>query len=525
MELIKKQFMFDCQKNKEVTFVSKEETFNLSETMEDIAYILQQRAEINILEIKKEENGVHVLGEINFSFLYMSASLDKHPAGFSGRMSFDEKINIDGMEIDDDISLDTNLENIKVDVLNSRKVRVNAVVELTVSAENKCGEEVVTDISTTDSAIQTKKNSLKFLNKVNHANETVRIEESLQLPSGHDNIGRIIWFSVWPANVDFKQQEGKVAIFGDLQVFVIYQAESDEKIQYIQEMVPFHQMISCDGCDDGVIINCRFSVDSSDVEAEADMDGEDRSLHISCMLNLDLCLFREEEAEYLEDVYSVRDNVIPETTMLTWQKLLSQNNSKCRINEVITLKNNAAPVLQLIYSSGKLKNIRQLQEEGGILVEGIVAIDGLYISSDDDKPFDKFNGELEFKHFVEIPHMDIQSEYKMDCRLEQVSVNMAGEGDIEVKALVSLQILAYDIALCPVILDIKKETMDTENVKNIPGITGYVANEEELLWDIAKKYMTTVDYLKEINNITADVVHPKDTLIIVKSVGEVLSDV
>lgn len=523
MEVIKKKFLFDCQKNREVTYVSKEETFNLNEAMEDIAYVLQPCAKINILEIKKEEGGIHVLGEISFSFLYMSASLDKRLAGYSGRMSFDEKINIDGIDDEDDISLDTNLEDIKIDVLNSRKIRVNAVVALNVTAENKCGEDVVTDISEMDCGIQTKKNSLKYLVKKNHCTETVKIEENLQIPAGNDNIGKIIWYSVTPANVDFKQQDGKVAMFGELQVFAVYHGEDDEKTEFVQEMVPFHQMISCDGCEDGVIVNCRFYVNSTDVEAQEDTDGEERSLHISCMLSLDICLYKEETQEYLEDAYSVRDNLNLQTTMLTWQKLLSQNTSKCRINDIISL-NNGSSVLQLIYGSGKLKNIRQTQDEGGILVEGVVVVDGIFISSDDDKPFDKFNGELEFKHFVEIPRMDIQSEYKIDCRLEQISVNMAGEGDVEVKALISLQILAYDITLSQVILDLTKEAYDSENAKQIPGITGYVANEEESLWDIAKKYMTTVDSLKEINNITSDVIKPKDTLIIVKSVGDVLSE-
>jgi len=525
MELIKKEVLFNCQKSRETIYFSKEESFNLNEMMEDIAFILQKSGEIKVLEVKKETGKVRVLGEVSFSILYMSASLDKRLAGFSGRMSFEEDINVDGLEETDEVSLEVNLEDISIEIVNSRKVRANAMIAMTVSAENKCGEEVLSDVETTDSAIQIKKGNLKFLNKKSCLNENVTIEENLQLQSGYENVGKIIWFNVVPANVDFKYQDGQIAIFGDLQVFVVYQSEAGEKSEFVQEMVPFHQMISCNECSEEVIVNCRFNTSSCDVEVVEDYDGEERALHISCVLDLNICMYVEETTEYVEDIYSVRDSVVPETSMLNSQKLLSQNTSKCRINEILNLDNVKTSILQLLFGNGKLKNVKQTQSEGGVLVEGTISAFGLYITSDDDKPYDKFEGELSFKHFVEIPHMDMQSEYKMDCRLEQISLNMAGENAIEVKALVSMQVLAYDIVLCPVILEIKVEDIDSDRMQKIPGITGYVVGEEESLWDIAKKYMTTVDALKDVNDITSDYVHQNDTIIIVKSVGEGLSKI
>lgn len=525
MELVKKEVSFNCQKSRETIYFSKEESFNLNEMMEDIAVILLKCGSIKVLEIKKETDKVRVLGEVSFSLLYMSASLDKRLAGFNGRMSFEEDINVDGLDETDDISLEVNLEELTIDIVNSRKIRANAMIAMTVSAENQCGDDILTDIETTDNAIQIRKGNLKYLNKKNCMNESVTIEETLQLQSGYENIGKIIWYNVTLANVDFKYQDGQIAMFGDMQVFVVYHSENGEKTEFVQEMVPFHQMISCDDCSEDVIMNCRFNNSSCDVETVEDFDGEERSLHISCVLDLNVCMYVEESDEYVEDVYSVRDNVVPETTMLTSQKLLSQNTSKCRINEVINLDKGKMAVLQLLPGHGKLKNIKQMQSDGGVLVEGNISVFGLYITSDDDKPYDNFEGELEFKHFVEIPHMDVQSEYKMDCRLEQVSLNMAGENAVEVKALVSIQILAYDIVLSPVILNIKVEDADADKMREIPGITGYVVGEEESLWDIAKKYMTTVEDLKEVNGITADYVHQNDKLIIVKSVGEELSKI
>ena len=49
----------------------------------------------------------------------------------------------------------------------------------------------------------------------------------------------------------------------------------------------------------------------------------------------------------------------------------------------------------------------------------------------------------------------------------------------------------------------KKEYEENEFLK-FPSIIGYIATGEETLWDIAKKYHTTVDSIKNGNHVLAD---------------------
>ena len=52
----------------------------------------------------------------------------------------------------------------------------------------------------------------------------------------------------------------------------------------------------------------------------------------------------------------------------------------------------------------------------------------------------------------------------------------------------------------------------------MPGIVGYVVKQGDTLWDIAKRFYTSVEVIKAVNNLTSDEIHPKDTLILVKNV-------
>ena len=58
---------------------------------------------------------------------------------------------------------------------------------------------------------------------------------------------------------------------------------------------------------------------------------------------------------------------------------------------------------------------------------------------------------------------------------------------------------------------------DYERLKKLPGITGYITNNEDTLWDIAKKYGTTVSKIMELNNLNSEDIRSGMKLLIVKS--------
>ena len=48
------------------------------------------------------------------------------------------------------------------------------------------------------------------------------------------------------------------------------------------------------------------------------------------------------------------------------------------------------------------------------------------------------------------------------------------------------------------------------------GLTGYIVHKDEKLWNIAKKYHTTVENIMKINDLSSDQVKENDRLIIAR---------
>ena len=58
--------------------------------------------------------------------------------------------------------------------------------------------------------------------------------------------------------------------------------------------------------------------------------------------------------------------------------------------------------------------------------------------------------------------------------------------------------------------------LDLKKIQDSPGIICYVVQPEDTLWDIAKKYYTTPEYLKKLNQLKEEI-RPGEKLLLVKS--------
>ena len=72
----------------------------------------------------------------------------------------------------------------------------------------------------------------------------------------------------------------------------------------------------------------------------------------------------------------------------------------------------------------------------------------------------------------------------------------------------------------PVILEVREEPVDSEKLKQMPGIVGYVVQPGDSLWKLARTFHTSVEKIMETNHLSDSQIYPGDRLILVKTVEE-----
>ena len=109
-----------------------------------------------------------------------------------------------------------------------------------------------------------------------------------------------------------------------------------------------------------------------------------------------------------------------------------------------------------------------------------------------------------------------------DCITEIGIEDVATECELvsgeEIKADVEMvmKIMTCHNCSADMVTEVRETPVDMGKIKCMPGITGYIVQKGDTLWNIAKKYYTTVENIMEINKLKSDEIFPGMKLIIVK---------
>lgn len=518
MELIKKNVHMNRLKGKMVTQLTLEDDFNVPDVKPDIDQMIKECSEIKIESVKVQDGRVSVKGKLMFKVLYCSAGSGKQIHNLNGEISFEEPVNMDDVNENDTVAVNWDVEDVNIGIINTRKFSVKAIVTLNVIAEDLYDEETAVDVTDED-PIEYVKKSLNITQIAIRKKDIFRVKEEIELSSNKPNINETLWDSADIRSIELKLLDDKISIRGELLVFVLYAAEEESApIQWIENIIPFSGIIDASGCTEEMIPNIDVRILHSDIEGKPDYDGEQRIIGCDIVLDLDINIYEEEQVEILNDVYSSSKELVPVLDEAHYENVLIKNISKCKVMDKIKVDSSKGHVLQICNSEGSVK-IDDIEIVGeGIEIAGVIYISILYVSSDDKYPLCSAKAVLPFNHTIESPGINENSIYYLKQSLEQMNGAMISSDEIEIKATVVMDALVLNKISEPIIVGIDSKPVDIEKIQAMPGIVGYLVQDEDTLWKIAKKYYTTVDSIKEINDLSSDFIKKGDRLLVVKQV-------
>lgn len=487
--------------------------YNVPEQKEDVQRIIHGTAELKAEDIRPVENYVRVTGKVYFKILYMSASGDPRPAAIEGSMPFEEMVyaQSDGNET-------FFLRNVRTEftasVVHSRKLSLRIMAEMEVGREWIRDEELTEDVES-DIPVYRKTQKMNLLRLAVSRKDTYRIKEEFNIPGTKESIGQVLLTDLSVRRLDIRMGQDEVLLRGELEVFCMY-LSAEEKADWISQSVPFEGRILCDGVTESMFYHIQHTLEDTLTDVRLDEDGEMRVLGIEAMLALRMNIFEEEETEVLKDLYSLEQQCVFDTKETVLEELLMQNQSKCKVSERLSLPELKEDVLQILHSQGGIQLESEQHTSDGIRVEGILHLSFLYLRGDDTEPYGSWQGMIPFSYLIEYPDMPEQVTSSLSYHVEQLAVTLAGSEAVEVKAVLSFDVFLRRLISAEVITDVRMEPLDAEQLAERPGIVGHIVQNGEDLWSLAKKYMTTVEGIKEVNSLNDEKVSQGDKLLIFK---------
>ena len=360
-----------------------------------------------------------------------------------------------------------------------------------------------------------KKKAMELLTLHTSKNDTYRIKEELTLPGTKETIGTVLWTDISNRKLDTKLGADELLLSGELLAFCFYESP-DGKIDWIGQTIPYEGRVECYGVDEAMYHHLNANLEDINVDIRMDEDGEMRTLGIEGTLELKIAIYQEENIDFLEDVYSLEQHCRLETKEASYEELLMQNHSKCKIAEQLSLPELKDDILQICHSSGRVQIDRTEVTEEGVQIDGVLHVSFLFVKPDDEVPFDTWQGMVPFSYLVESNESEMDMHCDITSALEQLSVSLMGGDSVEVKAVLAFHSFLRKSVKADVITDLKMEKISMEELEKRPGIVGYIVKEGDDLWTLAKRYSTTKEGIMEVNEMTDEMIKQGDRILIFK---------
>lgn len=402
----------------------------------------------------------------------------------------------------------------KVDYVNcraisSRRLEVRGAVTLKVRAMNCSGCEAIRDCG--GMGIQLKTKSMDINACVSGSENCFVLREELEL-GGRPPISQILFSQMQAVLTDYKVISGKIVTKGDLKLKMLYlPLSSDEKEppQELEYTLPISQILNAEGAGEDSDCCVTYEIGGWELQPKTDMDGEMKVLSVEAQVRASAVVHQPKTLSLVQDCYSTDCELGFEEKQLPFLHYLSGLKESHRIRESFATGKNAQSVLS---AWSRVKEQQTRYSEEGIILSANIALLALVL---DGEGIPQLCEEVvQVEHTVPLDRG--QNALLFGLRLLPVSAEATvnGSGKLDFTCQLELNGSVYSMerqsAVCAITPDEKRQKKRRED----SALCIYYADQQESVWDIAKKYNSSVAAVMEENGLDHDILSQRTMLLI-----------
>lgn len=523
MELLKKNIHTERVKSKAFLQIPLETDINVSDAKPDVARVIYNSGKIKVDEIKTGMNKIWVKGRLCYQLLYKAEGGNDTLAGMDGELPFMEEVYLDKIEGQDRVICRTHLEDLRVHIINSRKLSIQSVITLEPRVEESISEELCVELGGDEHAdagekLEYRKKSLDYLETAVKKRDLLRIHEETKLPAGMPDIGVVLWKNAQISNISFRSMDEKLDISGEMNVFVVYREDNTDKINWYETMVPFKGSVECQNSSEAMMADVTYEIGHEELTIREDSDGELRIIGIEMTIELEIKLYGKESTSIVADVYGVSCEVDAEIDAKQFKDLLAELNMEEKLSKNIRLEDSEPKLLQICHCDARAKLADAVFKDQQLTLSGEVELQVLYASNEEGGGLCPVKETVAFEISKELPEMEGAQidQYAVAVMIPQQTASIKDSSQLEWRGTMNIRVLVYNTKNEDILTGINIRPIDSDVLEKLPGFAIYYAKQGDSLWQIGKKYYVSVQRIKEMNNLTKDEIKAGDKILIVK---------
>lgn len=472
----------------------------------------------------KGDDYVNLSGDIELQTLYLPENSDENcrVVSIQTRIPFKERLQAQFGE-NSTVIIDCSVEKVEFMVVNERKFRVKIL--LAVTSREYCDTKVDVFEGLADEDIQVLKESVEISNIAIRKKDTMTIQEDLHIKD--DSCPDSILKHDITIVENYKQiSSDKIVINGFIYVNLLYLSSptatgsdeencataSVENIRQLQDRVEFTQFIPIQQGEQWSNCNLFFDDSRLCVKLVEDDDGR-QTFRLDGELVTYIEIYHNITKEIIVDGYHRQKNFLCDFEEKNSKTLVGTCSGEASIREILSPKNSVSDIGRIVYTTAEVANCNSTCEDGKIVSEGTLLVK-MICSGDDDGILFSVNEEIPFRVVSTMPQLTGSETVTHQPYIKDLWAEKINGKQLEFNA----SVLICTEVMRPVPFKIlTNPSFEEPNFANsVPQMAVYICKAGDSLWQIAKKFKTTVSSLKNINDLESDNLSLGQKLLIIK---------
>lgn len=443
----------------------------------------------NICIYKKEvlDGKVRFDGSINLNVIYLADSETDTTRGLATALDFTQIIDVDncrsGMELRNNISI----KDIECKVLNGRKINTRVVLEIEVYIYSNEEINILKQINNVED-IQTLNSKMQINNLVGTGCCRASAKDTISLGE-EDCLAEVLKTELKLINSEMKVSYNKVLLKADACVKLMYLTESGE-IKVVVSNIPVMGFIDMQNVSENNILNCQYEIKNILVKPNS---AEQHSIYIE--IEFEICCDATDsmEVESIQDMYCPNSNLEFKQKEVNTMTNKQINKNICNIRERISIPEISSNRIYDVEIMPNINNVNILN--GRMVYEGELKLNFIFSFN---TGIDTKRYSIPFTHNIDNENINPNKviNTKVNCVNDEFVIT--SDGMIDCKVDLEFETQMHEDRSINIIDEIQ---MIEENDNTNPSMIVYIVKQGDTIWEIVKKYKTTMQEIININNL------------------------
>ena len=471
-----------------------ESVLSMPDYCPEIKRILKSYVQVNNVTVIRNSGFADIKADTFFRIIYVGE--DGALASYEQPYQIDKRVEISS---DDDSVINCNLftDYINARAISPRKVDVKASLTLKIKGYKLRKESVL--CSAEGGGIQVKSEEYNFADIIALSEKTFSLSETAEIAKNKKAISKILSNNAYLAVNEVKTINNKALLKGNCIVTVNYLPDGSENPECCEFSLPVSQIIETEGLKENSEVNIRNLITNFEAVPRVDAAGEMRLIDINLRVQSVLTAFEKSKISFIKDCYSTEFPLKTENRKTEICEFVE--SFKTDFTNKVVLESIGVTVEEVLCAwCSDLKYNFTMNGENCVLSGSYQAC---VIYKDSENQIDIIQKPIEFDYALNLKKQYQRIMTLGDAQLTACSCSVSGESRLEMKTEI---ILSADVFAIRTVDYISKadveETADT--CRNSCALTVCFCDKGDNLWNIARRYNTTVEAIKCENGIDDD---------------------